>query len=66
MRATLTPLAVDILGVADALSVRPSLVRQWVRQGSMPKPVEIGGQQRWVLADLQQWIEAQRDTINQE
>ncbi len=62
MRTTPPVLAVDIVGAAEALSVRTSTVRRWASEGAMPKPVELNGTPRWLLSDLERWLEQQRET----
>ena len=51
-------LALDIIGVSEALSVRPETVREWERDGAMPKPVKLpDGSRRWRVSDVRQWID---------
>jgi len=57
----MAPLLVDIIGLAELLSVRPSVVREWEANNEMPSPITINGQRRWVVSDIKRWLEGRRE-----
>jgi predicted DNA-binding transcriptional regulator AlpA len=48
---------IDIKGVEEAIGISYQSIRRGVEQGSIPKPVRVGGRVLWRVADLQQWSE---------
>jgi len=57
------PLAVDIVGLAALLSVRPTVVREMVAAGQLPQPISINGERRWLMRDIRRWLDARRETV---
>jgi predicted DNA-binding transcriptional regulator AlpA len=55
------PRFVDYEHVARMLAVDRATIRRWVAQGNFPRPLNIGGIQRWRLDHLLDELERLRD-----
>ena len=54
-------LALNILDLAEAISAKPDDIREWEKEGSLPRAVELPhGNRRWLLCDIRQWLATQR------
>jgi len=52
--------------VAVETSIGASTLEKMVARGDFPKPVKIGGSNRWVASEVSNWIEqkiAERDAV---
>ena len=50
---------IGVSGVASAFAVTPRCIKNWINNGSFPKPYRIGRRiLRWDVAALNDWIEA--------
>jgi DNA-binding transcriptional MerR regulator len=54
------PILVDTAEAAELLSVRPEQIRLWERDGRMPRAVNLNGNRRFLVRDLERWAEANR------
>ncbi|ARN72742.1 helix-turn-helix transcriptional regulator [Oceanicoccus sagamiensis] len=50
--------------VTAMISISPSSLRRWVAKSSFPAPVTLEGSRykRWLMSDVQQWIQSKRNT----
>lgn len=56
--ATESPRLVDVRGVAEMLAVSSRHVYRLSDGGLMPKPVKLGGANRWNRQSIMDWIDA--------
>ena len=42
--------------LARCFDVDASTIRRWARDGTMPKPVKVGGRTLWSAERIRQWI----------
>ena len=56
---TIAPLTLDKQQAADALNVPPDTLLNLTRTGQLAS-IQVGKHRRWLIADLQAFIEAQR------
>jgi len=54
-------LALDIRELGESLALSPRIIRELVNEGALPRPVEIHGNRRWILNDIEAWLESRRD-----
>ncbi len=62
MTITAQPILADYAEAAQLLSVHPEQIRQWVEDGAMPAPIDMNGNRRFILRDLERWAESIRSS----
>lgn len=60
---TSTPRMIDVTEVATILNVSTRTVWRLVSTEELPQPIRFGGNVRWLLTDIEAWIES-RATIS--
>ena len=62
MRTPARDRLLDLAEVAAWLNVAPKTLRDMRYRRTGPPALKVGGQLRWRAADVERWLDAQRDT----
>jgi predicted DNA-binding transcriptional regulator AlpA len=62
MRTPARERLLDINELADWLGFTPKGIRAMRYRGEAPPAVKVGGRIKWRPADVERWLDAQRDT----
>lgn len=54
----LAPLALDVRGTAEILSVSPRHLEALNAQGLLPRPIRLGRRRLWPVEELRRWLDA--------
>ncbi|MCD8522592.1 MAG: hypothetical protein LRY66_05915 [Saccharospirillaceae bacterium] len=41
---------------ADVIGVSLTTFKRWKARGDLPRPINIGGKERWLESDMEQWL----------
>lgn len=51
----------DLKEVKRTVCFGKTAIYKWVKEGTFPKPLKIGGSVRWVSSDIDEWINKKID-----
>lgn len=53
------PLLLRITDVEAVVAFKKSSIYAWVKDGRFPAPVEVMGNNRWLMSDVKDWLEGE-------